>query len=210
MVATGWRTGRWRSVPGRLMLALLPAGVVGVVVWAATRFGLDKADQTSGVVGGVVGLISLLVSLFPLRTPADAEAPTGGAGTGRAWISTAARHSSYQPPRPQTPVRGRDQEIATLRRLTREGGGGLAVVCGAGGLGKTTLAAEAARQAEQAGQAVFWVRWQDDRARLADDLTRVAQLLGLGRQPQRPRERLVRPRSFRGSGGVAPRCARRP
>jgi hypothetical protein len=152
---------------------------VGLIVWVGTRFGLDKADQTSSVVGGVIGLISLLVSLYALRAPAGSQARVGGAGTGRDWISAAARHSSYQPPLPQTPVRGRDQELAALRRLAREGGGGLAVVCGAGGMGKATLAAETARRAEQAGQAVFWVRWQDDRARLADDLTRIAQILGL-------------------------------
>ncbi|MEU0074021.1 FxSxx-COOH system tetratricopeptide repeat protein [Streptomyces sp. NPDC006332] len=172
-------TGRWQWVLGRLLLTLLSAGLLGLIVWAGARFGLDRADQTSSVAGGVIGLISLLVSLYALRTPAGSEAPTGGSGTGRDWISAAARHSSYQPPRPQTPVRGRDQELAALRRLVRGGGDGLAVVCGAGGLGKTTLAAETARQAEQAGQAVFWVRWQDDRARLADDLTRIAQILGL-------------------------------
>ncbi|ANB09356.1 hypothetical protein SAM40697_5400 [Streptomyces ambofaciens] len=163
----------------RPLLALVPAGLVGAVVWAGTRFGLDKADQTASVVGGVVALISLLVSLHSLRTPADRELPAGAVDTDRDWILRAARHSSYQPPRPQTPVRGRDAELAALCRLAREGGGGLVVVCGAGGLGKTTLAAETARRLEQAGQAVFWVRWQGDPARLADDLTRIAQSLGL-------------------------------
>ncbi|GGK20497.1 hypothetical protein GCM10011583_60480 [Streptomyces camponoticapitis] len=57
--------------------------------------------------------------------------------------------------------------------------GGLVVVCGTGVLGKTTLAAQAAQQAEAGGRAVFWVRWQDDAARLAHDLTRIAQELGL-------------------------------
>ncbi|MFW6723210.1 tetratricopeptide repeat protein [Streptomyces sp. MAR4 CNY-716] len=57
--------------------------------------------------------------------------------------------------------------------------GGLVVVCGTGGLGKTTLAAQAAQQAEAQDRAVFWVRWQDDAARLAHDLTRVAKELGL-------------------------------
>ncbi|WTD06611.1 tetratricopeptide repeat protein [Streptomyces albidoflavus] len=57
--------------------------------------------------------------------------------------------------------------------------GGLAVICGTGGLGKTTLAAEFARRAQRAGKAVFWVRWQNDAGLLADDLTRVAQALGL-------------------------------
>nr|WP_245704004.1 AAA family ATPase [Streptomyces lushanensis] len=53
------------------------------------------------------------------------------------------------------------------------------MLCGTGGLGKTTLAAQAARQARTEGRAVFWVRWQDDATRLAHDLTRIAQALGL-------------------------------
>ncbi|MFH8453897.1 hypothetical protein ACH4CD_32185 [Streptomyces fungicidicus] len=58
----------------------------------------------------------------------------------------------------------------------------MAVVCGAGRLGKTTLAAQAARQAQQARRAVFWIRWQGDPGRLAEDLTRVAQDLGLAEE----------------------------
>ena len=34
-------------------------------------------------------------------------------------------------------------------------------MCGAGGFGKTTLAAALAEQAERNGYTVFWVRWQD-------------------------------------------------
>ncbi|WP_446039040.1 NB-ARC domain-containing protein, partial [Streptomyces sp. SID1121] len=58
----------------------------------------------------------------------------------------------------------------------------MAVICGAGGLGKTTLAAATAQHAQRVGRAVFWVRWQDDETRLADDLTRVVQALGLRNQ----------------------------
>ncbi|MFI9823259.1 tetratricopeptide repeat protein [Streptomyces sp. NPDC052013] len=174
--------GRRRWLLRRLPPAVLVAGLAGAIVWAGARFGLDKADQTSSVVGGVIGLVSLLLTLRSLRAPAASQPSAQGAGAARDWITTAARHSSYQPPLPQAPVRGRDRELAALRRLAGEGGdggGGLAVVCGAGGLGKTTLAAEIARQAGQSGQAVFWVRWQDDRSRLADDLTRIARNLGL-------------------------------
>ncbi|MGI5365162.1 hypothetical protein [Streptomyces iakyrus] len=46
-------------------------------------------------------------------------------------------------------------------------------------MGKTTLAAQIAREAEAAGRAVFWVSWRDDPSRLAQDLTNVAQALGL-------------------------------
>ncbi|MFF2235715.1 tetratricopeptide repeat protein, partial [Streptomyces anulatus] len=76
-------------------------------------------------------------------------------------------------------MHGRDSELADLHRLAAGRDGGLVVVCGTGGLGKTTLAAQAAQQAEKKGRAVFWVRWQDDATRLAHDLTRIAQELGL-------------------------------
>ncbi|MEU0382766.1 FxSxx-COOH system tetratricopeptide repeat protein, partial [Streptomyces cyaneofuscatus] len=76
-------------------------------------------------------------------------------------------------------MHGRDSELADLHRLAAGRDGGLVVVCGTGGLGKTTLAAQAAQQAETEGRAVFWVRWQDDPTRLAHDLTRIAQELGL-------------------------------
>ncbi|MFJ8562409.1 tetratricopeptide repeat protein, partial [Streptomyces microflavus] len=77
-------------------------------------------------------------------------------------------------------MHGRDSELADLHRLAASrSGGGLVVVCGTGGLGKTTLAAQAAQQAETEGRMVFWVRWQDDATRLAHDLTRIAQELGL-------------------------------
>ncbi|MER8197696.1 tetratricopeptide repeat protein [Streptomyces microflavus] len=76
-------------------------------------------------------------------------------------------------------MRGRDSELADLHRLATGRSGGLVVLCGTGGLGKTTLAAQAAQQAETEGRAVFWVRWQDDATGFAHDLIRIAQELGL-------------------------------
>ncbi|MFF8563644.1 tetratricopeptide repeat protein [Streptomyces albidoflavus] len=170
--------GRWRWAVGRLLLALGAAGVGGAIVWAVVRFGLEQADQAAGVIGSVAGLVGLGVSLVATRSPDSTEG--AGAGGGREWVSSAAGLSGYRPPRSSTPVRGRDTELSRLGRLAKgREGGGLAVVCGTGGLGKTTLAAEFARRAQRAGKAVFWVRWQDDAGLLADDLTRVAQALGL-------------------------------
>ncbi|MEV0781315.1 AAA family ATPase, partial [Streptomyces sp. NPDC050428] len=68
------------------------------------------------------------------------------------------------------PVCGRDRQLADLQGLEADRDGGLVVVCGTGGLGKTTLAAQAAQQAETRGRAVFWVRWKGDAARLAQEL----------------------------------------
>ena len=170
----GGRGGGW--VVGRLLLALLGAVVAGGIVWVVVRVGLEVADQTSSVIGGTAGVLGLAVAVYGLRErPGSAAGPV--AGVGRGWVGAAAVHASLRPPAPQVPVRGREHELAVLDGLLR-GGSGLAVLCGAGGLGKTTLAAEAADRARRAGRTVFWLRWQNS-ALLADNLTRAAQALGL-------------------------------
>ncbi|MFF7963417.1 tetratricopeptide repeat protein, partial [Streptomyces rubiginosohelvolus] len=83
------------------------------------------------------------------------------------------------PPAVSARVRGRAAELERIGALVRGPGGGMAVVCGAGGLGKTTLAAEAAAQARAQGQVVVWIRWRDDPERLGQDLAQAAHILGL-------------------------------
>ncbi|MFD3519988.1 tetratricopeptide repeat protein [Streptomyces sp. NPDC058653] len=137
------------------------------------------ADQLASVIGGTAGLLSLAVSLIALRSPAAVTAPVAGGGADGGWVGAAAAHASYRVPAVQATVRGRERELADIQGLAAGRGGGLVVVCGTGGLGKTTLAAQAARQAQAQGRAVFWVRWQDDATRLAHDLTRITTALGL-------------------------------
>ncbi|WP_239576223.1 tetratricopeptide repeat protein [Streptomyces californicus] len=86
---------------------------------------------------------------------------------------------SMNPPAVSAPVRGREAELERISILVRGGGGGMVVVCGAGGLGKTTLAAEAAARARAEGQAVVWIRWRDDPEQLGQDLAQAAHVLGL-------------------------------
>ncbi|MEU3879608.1 tetratricopeptide repeat protein [Streptomyces californicus] len=86
---------------------------------------------------------------------------------------------SMNPPAVSAPVRGREAELERISALVRCGGGGMVVVCGAGGLGKTTLAAEAAARARAEGQAVVWIRWRDDPEQLGQDLAQAAHVLGL-------------------------------
>jgi tetratricopeptide (TPR) repeat protein len=88
-----------------------------------------------------------------------------------------AQHGSLQRQHVEQ-VRGREAELALLMRMLRRPQGMFAVVCGAGGLGKTTVAAQLAAQAEEAGWAVFWLRWRNS-VDLAQQLTQVAVACGL-------------------------------
>ncbi|MCS0638337.1 FxSxx-COOH system tetratricopeptide repeat protein [Streptomyces sp. LP05-1] len=165
-----------------LLGAPLSAALVGGIVWAVARFGLEVADQTASVVGGTAGVLGLAVSLYALRgggSGGGGGGTPGGTAPAREWVSSAAVRPSLRPPAPGAPVRGREREIARLDALSRSRDGGMAVVCGAGGLGKTTLAMEVAGRAQRAGRAVFCVRWRDEPARLAEELSQIAQDLGL-------------------------------
>ncbi|MFE2585823.1 FxSxx-COOH system tetratricopeptide repeat protein [Streptomyces sp. NPDC059378] len=75
-------------------------------------------------------------------------------------------------------VRGRETELTFLAGMLRRPQGRFVVLCGAGGLGKTTLAAQLAAQAEEDGRAVFWLRWRTS-VDLAQQLTQVAVACGL-------------------------------
>ncbi|MGX1899665.1 tetratricopeptide repeat protein, partial [Streptomyces anulatus] len=98
---------------------------------------------------------------------------------------------SMNPPAVSARVRGREAELERIGTLVRGPGGGMVVVCGAGGLGKTTLAAEAAARARAEGRVVVWIRWRDDPAQLGQDLAQAAHILGL------PEDRLEEARTGR-------------
>ncbi|WP_411097947.1 tetratricopeptide repeat protein [Streptomyces sp. 020-2-3H-GM] len=86
---------------------------------------------------------------------------------------------SMNPPAVSAPVRGREAELERIGNLVRGPGGGMVVVCGAGGLGKTTLAAEAAARARSQEKKVVWIRWRDDTAQLGLEFGKAARILGL-------------------------------
>ncbi|MFF2236538.1 AAA family ATPase, partial [Streptomyces anulatus] len=98
---------------------------------------------------------------------------------------------SMNPPAVSARVRGREAELERIGTLVRGRGGGMVVVCGAGGLGKTTLAAEASARARAEGRVVVWIRWRDDPAQLGQDLAQAAHILGL------PEDRLEEARTGR-------------
>ncbi|WP_307513220.1 tetratricopeptide repeat protein [Streptomyces sp. W4I9-2] len=91
----------------------------------------------------------------------------------------AAGGHSMNPPTVSARVRGREAELERIGTLVRGPGGGMVVVCGAGGLGKTTFAAEASARARAEGRVVVWIRWRDDPAQLGQDLAQAAHILGL-------------------------------
>jgi hypothetical protein len=87
------------------------------------------------------------------------------------------RHGSLRRPHVEQ-VRGRETELAILTQMLRRPQDEFAVVCGAGGLGKTTVAAQLAARAEEDGLRVFWVRWRNS-VDLTQQMTRVAVACGL-------------------------------
>ncbi|MEU7332801.1 AAA family ATPase [Streptomyces parvus] len=136
------------------------------------------AENTILVWSVFAGLAVVSLGLFFWERRLAAEAPDGGVRPVPLGRIAAGGHS-MNPPAVPAPVRGREAELERIGALVRGPGGGMVVVCGAGGLGKTTLAAEAAAQARAQGQVVVWIRWRDDPERLGQDLAQAAHILGL-------------------------------
>ncbi|MGW5912406.1 tetratricopeptide repeat protein, partial [Streptomyces bacillaris] len=132
-----------------------------VVVWA---------------VFGALAVVSLALFFWERRLAAGA--PDGGVRPVPLGRVAAGGHS-MNPPAVSARVRGREAELERIGALVGGSGGGMVVVCGAGGLGKTTLAAEAAAQARARGRVVVWIRWRDDAEQLGQDLAQAAHILGL-------------------------------
>ncbi|MFF4368180.1 FxSxx-COOH system tetratricopeptide repeat protein [Streptomyces sp. NPDC001594] len=121
------------------------------------------------LVAGSVGLLlwgrHLDAAARPPALPAPVSRPARG------------RQASLRPPHVQR-VRGREAELAVLAGMLRRPQGRFAVLCAVGGMGKTTLAAQLAAQAEAAGWRVFWVRWRDG-AELGHQMVQAALACGL-------------------------------
>ncbi|MFF7497167.1 tetratricopeptide repeat protein, partial [Streptomyces rubiginosohelvolus] len=140
---------------------------------------LPKWAENTLLVWSVFGALAVVsLGLFFWERRLATEAPDGGVRPVPLGRIAAGGHS-MTPPTVPAPVRGRAAELERIGALVRGSGGGMVVVCGAGGLGKTTLAAEAAAQARAQGRVVVWVRWRDDPERLGQDLAQAAHILGL-------------------------------
>ncbi|MFJ6354893.1 AAA family ATPase, partial [Streptomyces sp. NPDC092046] len=142
---------------------------------------------------GVLVLVALGLHLYGRRLDAVESGPAPGrpVPVGRIVAGAAA---PLGPPALHQPVRGRDQVIAQLeglldptaqmgrwrrrRAARRPREAGFAVLAGAGGMGKTTVAAELAARARTAGVPVFWVRWLGEED-LAERMVQIAVAHGL-------------------------------
>ncbi|WP_405510222.1 hypothetical protein OG323_35690 [Streptomyces cyaneofuscatus] len=154
------------------------AFLVAIVTNYVTAQPPKWAENTLLVWSVFVALALVSLGLFFWERRLAAQAPEEGVRTvplGR--ISTGGH--SMNPPTVAARVRGRETELERIGARVGGSGGGMVVVCGAGGLGKTTLAAEAAAQARAQGQAVVWIRWRDDPEQLGQDLVQAAHILGL-------------------------------
>ncbi|MFD3818431.1 tetratricopeptide repeat protein [Streptomyces rubiginosohelvolus] len=154
------------------------AFLVAIVTNYVTAQPPKWAENTILVWSVFAGLALVSLGLFFWERRLAAGAPDGGVRPVPLGRIAAGGHS-MNPPTVPAPVRGREAELERIGALVRGPGGGMAVVCGAGGLGKTTLAAEAAAQARAQGQVVVWVRWRDDPDQLGQDLAQAAHILGL-------------------------------
>ncbi|MFB8050694.1 tetratricopeptide repeat protein [Streptomyces rubiginosohelvolus] len=140
---------------------------------------LPKWAKNTVLVWSVFGVLAVVsLGLFFWERRLAAGAPDGGVRPVPLGRIAVGGHS-MNPPAVSAPVRGREAELERIGCLVRGSGGGMLVVCGAGGLGKTTLAAEAAAQARAQGRVVVWIRWRDAPERLGQDLAQAAHILGL-------------------------------
>lgn len=149
--------------------------VLGTVAERAGAVAPAWADRPWVVwtVFGVLGVLS--AGLASASRWMDGAAENGGGP------ASSARTGSLHPPHVVLQrVRGRDQEISRLRALLKKPDGRFAVLCAAGGMGKTTLAAALAEYARRDGYAVFWIRWRGPES-LSDDFIQAAVGCGMPR-----------------------------
>ncbi|WP_314241818.1 FxSxx-COOH system tetratricopeptide repeat protein [Streptomyces sp. DSM 40907] len=143
------------QVPGWVDNPSLIWGVFAVLV--AVSVGLQLWSRRLDAGGGPGGTVRLV--------PVDR-------------VVAAAATGSLAAPRLRSAVHGRVAELGALARLLHRPGGRFAVVCGTGGIGKTTLAAAVAEHAAGEGHAVFWVTWFGPE-QFAEDMLRVAVACGI-------------------------------
>ncbi|QEV43740.1 ATP-binding protein [Streptomyces vinaceus] len=183
------RQGAWAGSAVAGTAAVVAAGLGPVTNYASATVpgwashGWVIWPVFAGLVTTSVGLVLWSRRLDVAARPPAPLGPVGRPARGR--------QDSLRPPHVER-VRGREAELAELAGMLRRPRGRFAVLCAAGGMGKTTVAAEFASQATAAGWRVFWVRWRDS-ADLAQQMVQAALACGL------PEEELESARAGRAS-----------
>ncbi|GAA2225146.1 tetratricopeptide repeat protein [Streptomyces indiaensis] len=161
--------------------------MVSILLGPVTNYASETVPWWAGMPSVVWGVFALLaafsVGLLLLSRRLDQSSGAVGAPCGMGSVASSAlitvRSTSLRPPHVDLSlVRGRASELERLSALLTRPPNGFAVVCGAGGFGKTTLAAALAKQAETDGFTVFWIGWQD-RDSFVLQMTQVAVACGL-------------------------------
>ncbi|MFE4634868.1 tetratricopeptide repeat protein [Streptomyces sp. NPDC056773] len=156
------------------------AALVAAVLAPVTNYASDAVPGWAAQAWVIWPVFAVLVvagvglSLWSRHLDAGAGRPARPAPVSR---PARGRQASLRPPHVQL-VRGREGELAVLAGMLRRPQGRFAVLCAVGGMGKTTVAAQLAAQAEAAGWRVFWVRWRDG-AELAQQMVQAALACGL-------------------------------
>ncbi|MEU2076887.1 tetratricopeptide repeat protein [Streptomyces sp. NPDC013489] len=179
---------RGSYVAGSGALALVALAVVTNYVTSSVPTWAENPWTVWGVFTALA-VTSLLLQLWGRRLDTNAGGPAGRpVAVGRIVAGAA---GSLTAPVLHRPVRGREAVVAQLERLLpdsradkwrlfRRPGSSerFAIVAGAGGMGKTTVAAMLAKRAATEKTPVFWIRWRTE-AEFAEQMVQVAVACGL-------------------------------
>ena len=164
-----------RAQRAALIMAVVVTVLLGAALGLMTEYAPEKmpaffaADPMRvwlvfGLLVTTAIIMALIGAWIAEPTSSDAAAPTFGGGK-----------TSLRPPTLIAQIRGRRHE---QRHLESWRARGLIVLAGAGGMGKTTLAAAAANAARRRGRKVHWIRFRNE-DELAGCILEAAEQLGL-------------------------------
>jgi len=158
------------------------AAAIGVILEYATETApawLSVDPWRRWLLLGVLVLLAVVLAMVTAREPAVAQ-PGGSAPTSPRFPVAPA---SLRAPRVDF-VLGRTDELTELahaiRQKPKKRPEQFVVVTGPGGIGKTTVVARAAAEAQRHGHPVFWIQWRDVES-LAAQLVHTATALGLSK-----------------------------
>ncbi|MFE6821749.1 tetratricopeptide repeat protein [Streptomyces sp. NPDC057690] len=175
------------------MLGGLTGSVCALGLVIARFVGVTSVSDTIGLVSAALGAASFAVSLVPAAESASAArlpqlaAPEAGSETPNA------QGISLSVPVPGSQLVGQQHLVAQLLAIAGRSDGRVHVLSGMGGMGKTSIAAEVARQAARKSVRVWWIA-ATDRAAVRHGLLSLAEQTGV--DPAR----IERARSGRVSG----------